>query len=389
MEPWISVPEGRTATHANWRRPPHSQWSFRNVRKILATEGIDRHVHDYTHLSTAKRDLGQVTVRNGTATLSVNDVLARSGTDAFLVLKEGVIVAEHYFHGMRREDRHVMFSVSKSVLGLMFGILKDRKLIDPSQLATDHVPELKGSGYEGATIQHILDMAVAVDFREDYQAVDGDVDRYRRATGWDPARPEDADNSTRGMLCQFARAEGRHGEKFLYVSPDTDVAGWIAERATGLSYAELLTEYLWKPMGAEYSAYITVDRFGVARAAGGICATLRDMGRFATLMTGKPVAANVAPAAFLEDTYANGDAEAWAKGASASYIPQGRYRNKWYIKPCPQRVCLAIGIHGQWLYADHDRNIVIVKQSSQDAPVDVAIDQMVMASFEAIADHLA
>ena len=388
MDAWISVPEDRTATHANWRRSPHSEWSFRNVRKILTTEGIDRHVHDYTHLSAAMLDLGHVTFRNGATTLSVHDVLARSGTDAFLVLKDGVIVAEQYFHGMRREERHVMFSVSKSVLGVVFGTLNDRKLIDPSRLATDYVPELKGSGYEGATIQHVLDMAVSVDFCEDYQARDGDVDRYRRATGWDPARPEDAGNSTRGMLCQFARAEGRHGAKFLYVSPDTDVAGWIAERATGLSYAEVLTEYLWKPMGAEYSAYITVDRFGVARAAGGICATLRDMGRFATLMTSRPVAGNVAPAAFLEDTYANGDAEAWAKGASASYIQGGRYRNKWYIKPGPQRVCLAIGIHGQWLYADHDRNIVIVKQSSQDAPVDVTIDQMVMASFDAIVDYL-
>lgn len=388
MDDWITVPEGRTATHANWRKHPHSEWSFRNVRKILATEGIDRRVEDYSPLGMAERDIGTLAFKSTAGTLTVADVLARSNTDAFLVLKNGAIVSEQYFNGMRRDDRHVIFSVSKSVLGLVFGILIDRKLVDAARPATDYVPELTGSGYEGATVQHVLDMAVAVDFREDYQAEDADVDRYRRATGWDPARPGDSGNSTRGMLCRMARGDGRHGEKFYYVSPDTDVAGWIAERATGLSYAQVVSTLLWQPMGAEYPADMTVDRFGVARSAGGICATLRDIGRIGTLMTSRPVATDVVPPSFIEDTYMNGDAQAWARGASASYIPNGRYRNKWYVKPGPEKTCLAIGIHGQWIYANHDRNIVIVKQSSQPAPVDAAIDQMVMASFDAIADHV-
>lgn len=388
MDDWITVPEGRTATHANWRKHPHSEWSFRNVRKILATEGIDRRVEDYSPLGMAEHDIGTLAFKSAAGTLTVADVLARSNTDAFLVLKNGAIVSEQYFNGMRRDDRHVIFSVSKSVLGLVFGILIDRKLVDAARPATDYVPELTGSGYEGATVQHVLDMAVAVDFREDYQAEDGDVDRYRRATGWDPARPEDSGNSTRGMLRRMARGDGRHGEKFYYVSPDTDVAGWIAERATGLSYAQVVSTVLWQPMGAEYPADMTVDRFGVARSAGGICATLRDIGRIGTLMTSRPVATDVVPPSFIEDTYMNGDAQAWARGASASYIPNGRYRNKWYVKPGPEKTSLAIGIHGQWIYANHDRNIVIVKQSSQPAPVDAAIDQMVMASFDAIADHV-
>ena len=41
-------------------------------------------------------------------------------------------------------------------------------------------------------------------------------------------------------------------------------------------------------MGAEFDAEITVDGRGNAMADGGICATLRDMGRFGLLFTGEP-----------------------------------------------------------------------------------------------------
>jgi len=40
-----------------------------------------------------------------------------------------------------------------------------------------------------------------------------------------------------------------------------------------------MSEMIWKPLGAERSAYITLDRFGAPICAGGICATVRDLAR--------------------------------------------------------------------------------------------------------------
>jgi CubicO group peptidase (beta-lactamase class C family) len=44
------------------------------------------------------------------------------------------------------------------------------------------------------------------------------------------------------------------------VSTNTDLLGWILERSTGTRFADLLSNLLWQPMGAQTSAYITVDR---------------------------------------------------------------------------------------------------------------------------------
>lgn len=388
MEAWNSTPEDRTATHANWRQSPHSRWSFRNVRQILTTAIIDRRPESFTPLLEATTDIADIAFDTAAGKLSVREALAQSETGGFLVLKNGAVIAEQYGNGMRPHSRHVMFSVSKSVLGMIFGILIDRGKVDPALPVTTYIPELDGTAYEDATVQQLLDMAVAVDFREDYEQRDGDVDRYRRATGWDPAGAADAGNTTRSMPRHFRRGEGPHGQTFLYVSPNTDIAGWVAERATGMSYADIISELLWKPMGAEYTADMTVDRFGVARSAGGLCATLRDMGRVALAMTGHQLLSGVIPQSFVRDTFENGDAAAWARGASASYLPGGRYRNKWYIKTGSEQVALAIGIHGQWLYVNRDRNVAIVKQSSQPKAVQGETDQMLMACFDAIASSL-
>ena len=389
MDGWALVRQGRSAELGNWRTAPHNKWGFHNVNRILTTDLIDRRTDAFAALGSAPRALGDIRfTAPGGNEMTVSECLKQSDTDSFLVLKDNKILHEQYANGMEPSSRHVMFSVSKSILGALFGILKDKGLVDTAALATDYVPELKGSAYDGATVQHILDMQVAVEFTEDYNAKNGDVDRYRRATGWDPAMPDDGEVATRKMLTEFRSDGTRHGEKFHYVSPNTDAAGWIAERATGLRYAEVLSKYLWQPMGAEFPAYITVDKFGAVRAAGGICACLRDIARFGTLMTRRPLTEGVLPKAFVDDVFDNGDAGAWARGASSAFIPGGRYRNKWYIKPGGRRVALAIGIHGQWIHVDHDRNIVIAKQSSQPLADQPATEAMLMACFDAIAEAI-
>ena len=79
-------------------------------------------------------------------------------------------------------------------------------------------------------------------------------------------------------------AAGPHGGPFNYVSPNTDLLGWAIERAMGRRYADLMSELIWKPMGARRSAYITVDRLGAPRCAGGVCATVRDLARVGQLI---------------------------------------------------------------------------------------------------------
>lgn len=47
-----------------------------------------------------------------------------------------------------------------------------------------------------------------------------------------------------------------------HVSTNTDVLGWLFERACGVSYAKLLHQHVWAPMGAQDDAYITLAPAG-------------------------------------------------------------------------------------------------------------------------------
>jgi CubicO group peptidase (beta-lactamase class C family) len=51
------------------------------------------------------------------------------------------------------------------------------------------------------------------------------------------------------------RPDGRpRGQSFHYVSTNTDVLGWVYQRACGMSHAKILLQYLWQPMGAQHEA---------------------------------------------------------------------------------------------------------------------------------------
>ena len=95
----------------------------------------------------------------------------------------------------------------------------------------------------------------------------------------------------------------QHGELFHYVSTNTDVLGWVYERACDQPYADIVSEYLWQPLGAEHDAYITVDAHNAMRAAGGICVTPRDLARFGEMIRRRGVAngRQVVPGAWIDD----------------------------------------------------------------------------------------
>ena len=72
----------------------------------------------------------------------------------------------------------------------------------------------------------------------------------------------------------------------------------------------------------------------------------------------------------------------------AKFLPQGRYRSKWYMTGNAAGAYCAIGIHGQWIYVDPAAETVIAKLSSQPQPVDDAIDHLLLAGYDAVARSL-
>jgi len=265
MSEFPPAPE-RQVTLANWRTSPFNRWAFQHVREIVPSADIPHDPATARPLQTAAANIDRLRIPDAQAAgLTLDAFMQRASTDALVVLYDSRIVIERYGNGMGPRTPHILMSVSKSLLGLLTGILIDRGQLDVDRLITDVVPELAGTAYEGATVRHLLDMRTGVAFDEDYMATSGPIVEYRKSTNWNPLGPGEAPSDLRSFYQTLGAADGRHGGRFHYISPNTDLLGWVVERAAGERFADLMSRHLWRPMRAECSAYITVDRLGAPR----------------------------------------------------------------------------------------------------------------------------
>lgn len=373
-------------TLANWRQHPFSVRGFLEVDRLITSQPIK--ADSDTQPMPKGTPLDLTPIRTGDAHAA--DLLATSHTDGFLVLRNGAVVAETYAPTMNAAARHIVFSVSKSVTGTLAGVLVERGELDPDAPVVRYIPELRTSAYGDATVRHVLDMTVSLRFIEDYLDPRGDVARYRVAMDWNPPADFPYEGGLHHFLGTLAKDNGPHGERFEYASPNSDLLGWLLERAGGAPVADLLTRHLWQPLGAENDAYVTVDRRGAARTAGGICVTMRDLARFGDMVRERGYAngRQVIPGTWIDDILTEGSEAAWNKGEMTGLLKHARYRSQWYVPLDVPDTLIAIGIHGQWVYIDRRAGVTIVKLSSQPLPVDDPLDVKILAMFRAIVDAL-
>jgi CubicO group peptidase (beta-lactamase class C family) len=365
----------------NWYWAPGNHWSYQHTSRIFPSANIYRGNGPIAKLEYALRDLDQISFTRPVTQqrMSIAQMYPATDTDAFLVMKDGKIVTERYFNGMQPEDRHLLMSVSKSVIGVLAGIIIDQGKLDPNALVTFYIPELKGSAYDGATVRNLLDMSVGMEFDEDYSSKTSDLYRLDEAAGWVERGPAAA-NGLHEYLATLKKTHGTHGSEFRYISANTDAMGWVLERATNTDYAQLVSKELWSKLGAERDAYVLLDGFQAAYADPGLNMTLRDLGRFAqmVLQHGMYNGRQIVPVHWIDDIRHGGDPQAWKKGPEYSYFrtlsgyDNGSYRNYWYVADPRRGHITAIGLAGQLIVIDPSSNTIVVKFSSHATP---AIDQ--------------
>ncbi|MEA3195436.1 MAG: hypothetical protein QOD26_3769 [Betaproteobacteria bacterium] len=367
------------ATLANWRTAPYNRWAFHHVRELIPTADIANDPRRIRELPLERKDIGIRVEPDAGEPLDFERFLAETDTDGLVILRRGRIVAEHYGNGTTDETPHILMSVSKSMLGLLVAMLD----IDVERPVADFLPELRDTAYQGASIRHLLDMRAGVAFEEDYLATSGPIVDYRKATGWNPLAAGDTPSDLRSFYSVLKQKDGSHWGRFHYISPNTDLLGLVIEAATGRRYADLMSEKLWKPIGAERGAYITVDRHGASRTAGGMCVTARDLARVGQWMIENP-------SPWIDDIEQNGDRKAWDAGSFVPYYPglPMKYRSKWYVLEGKSPLMFGMGIHGQNLFVDRANQIVIAKLSSQAMPLDAPRIALTMRAVSELRKHL-
>ena len=366
-------------TLANWRTSPYNKWAFQHVRELVPSANIQNNPSKAQNLPQEKYDFSAVKVElDNQSQLTYEEFLKITDTDALIILKDGIIIEERYFHEMARSTPHILMSVSKSILGLLIGILIDQKIFKAADKVCAILPELNSTAYKDATIRDLLDMRTGVTFVEDYLATSGLMIDYRKATNWNPLENNEAPSDLRSFYRLLDKKSHPDGKQFNYVSPNSDLLGWIIERATGERFSDILSDLFWKPLGATMPSYITVDRLGAPRVAGGLCSTAIDLALVGQLFLdyGFANGQQILPKNWFQDIQENGSRDAWLEGNFAEYFPNRdmHYRSKWYVdhgaNNSKAELVFGLGVHGQNLFINSKNRIVIAKFSSQAAPLD-------------------
>ncbi|WP_328187847.1 serine hydrolase domain-containing protein [Marinobacter sp. OP 3.4] len=267
---------------------PKLRWTVCHFRELLPTEQVSRGIGapvplEY-NLNEAAIDALTFTPMGSSETMTWEESLAANYTDGMLIIHEGKIVYERYFGCLDETGKHGAMSMTKSMTGLLAEILVVEGKLDDNALVSSIVPELADSAFGSATVRQVMDMTTGLAYSEDYSDPDADIWIYSRAASPFPKPTGYEGPDGYFEYLQTVQPEGDHGDAFHYKTINTDALGWIISRVSGLEVTELLSERLWRRMGAEQDAYITVDGKGTPFAGGGLSAGLRDLGRIGLLM---------------------------------------------------------------------------------------------------------
>jgi len=373
---------------------PRTRWSFSHVRETVPTSNVWRGAGAATPLpaATSPVQIEAVTFKplGGEQTLNFAQMIAGTYTDGILVMHRGKVVYEKYFGALTRERPHIAMSVTKSFVGTLAAILADEGKLDPAAPVTKYVPELKDTAYGDATVRQVMDMTVGVHYSENYADPKAEIWDYARAGGMLTQGQNYTGPKSFYEFLVTLKKEGEHGDGFAYKTVNAEVLAWILRRASNQSLADLLSEKIWRRIGAEQDAYFMVDRIGTESGGGGLNTVLRDLARFGETMRNDGRAANgqqAIPKAVVEDIRRGGDPAKFEK-AGYALLKGWSYRDMWWVTNSPHGAYMARGIHGQSIYVDPKAEMVIVRYAAHPVAANGANDPLTLPAFQAMGEAL-
>ncbi|MGW6022172.1 serine hydrolase domain-containing protein [Streptomyces sp. NPDC055099] len=329
----------------------------------------------------------------GGASLKLPELFAAARTDAFVVLHRGAVVHERHLHGTEPHTPHFNASAAKSYLGLLAATLAHEGLLDRTALVSHYVPELTGTAFGDAQVDHLLHMGTRMSYAG--RRFDKAIEAQRYAAVVGPGlRPYgySGPTSIREHLAT-ARATGAPGTGFRYENGNVEALAEVLRRITGKSTSALLEEVIWSRIGAEEDAYYILDGEGVEAACGGFSATARDVARIGEMLRcgGAVGDQQVIPEA-VANTIVSGVPDGYPRRVRFPAAPPDSpatlsYHDLWWILNDPHDSFMASGIHGQRLFVSPQLEVVIVHFGSQVMSPAVPAAPLVRA-FLQIGAHL-
>ena len=285
---------------------------------------------------------------------NLEDFLTKTGTQAFIVIRNDAILYENYFNGATRDSTVVSFSTAKSFTSALVGIaIQEGAIKSENDPITAYLPELaaRDARFLKITIHDLLGMASGIRFDE------------KRFMWHDEGNLTYRFTDLQSLALNKTVIIEPPGENFLYNDYNPILLGMILERTTGKPVTEYLQEKLWTPLGMEFGGSWTVDsestRFELMSCC--INAHAIDFAKFGRLYlnNGSWNGKQIVPAAWV---------------AASTQVDQGRklddqmsYGNLWWEKPGVDEGndFFAWGNLGQFIYVSPSRNLIIVRNGEK------------------------
>jgi len=193
--------------------------------------------------------------------------------DGVLILRNGRLVYEEYFHGYSKDISHNIYSAGKSITSILMGIAIDRGFIaDVDVRVADLLPEYKDiqnpdSRKNAITIRHLLNMSSGLDCDDLYLFTESQMQRSSDWVKFTLDLPMRYDPGTQGLYC----------------TGGVVVLGRIIENASGMSLEDFANRFLFGPLNiTRYQWHIMPD--GHPSGGGLLFLSPRDMAKLGQLM---------------------------------------------------------------------------------------------------------
>jgi CubicO group peptidase (beta-lactamase class C family) len=378
------------ANSTNWIDVPHNRWGFLHVREVARTARIAGSATPVEPLPRRLDDISCFAFEHLDRRWMLGEMLEATYTDGLMVVRNGDVLFEHYGGLMQPTDTHLLMSVSKSLTATLAGVLVGEGIIDPQKCVPDYIDSLRGTSWEGCSLQHLLDMRAGTKFDEDdYDNPDSDGRLIEQVSGYTSAVRDDLPANTFEWITKIPNASA-HGGPFQYRSILPDVLAWVMCEASGQTFPELFSSRIWSHVAAQ-DADIIVDSAGFPTVEGGICTTLEDLARFGLmcLQRGEFGGRQIVPAEWTHRPTTHNDEliDAFVLPLQAGRAgPNSCYHDFWWVYDSDAGIYCGLGINGQVLMIHHPSNTVIVKFSTWPDRMDYVLADLTDAGLLALCD---
>ncbi|CAA7194017.1 serine hydrolase domain-containing protein [Chryseobacterium potabilaquae] len=278
--------------------------------------------------------------------------LADHKTVAFMIIQNDTIQYERYWQKYNEASIVPSFSMAKSITSILIGCAIDDKLIKSvNEPITNYIPELKKSGFDKVTIEHVLQMTSGIKFNEGYKNPFGDVATFYYGT-----------NLRKAVSKMTLKVEP--GKQFEYVSGNTQLLGMVLAKALkDKTVSSYLEEKIWKPLGMEFDASWSLDRKkdGMEKTFCCVNARARDFAKIGRLYLNK---GKWEGKQIVSEDWVTQSTKIDTSNGSAWY-----YQYQWWL-PTKTGDFMAKGILGQYIYVNPKKNLIIVRLGKSKDKVD-------------------